>query len=249
MDCGLANELTYPAATLTAGAVTGTGVTFTASAAIFSAGDVGKILRVGGGIAEITGFNTTTQLIGDFVQDITEIIPNSDDVPLVAASGDWSLTAEFTSFTGLQHLTGQTVQMLGDGNVFPAQEVAADGSVTFSQPVSKAIVGLGFQAQMQTLYLDTGEPTIQGRRKKISALTTRVHQTRGLKMGSDFDHLTEYKMRTTQLMGQPIALETGDQRIIMNPSWNIYGQICIQQDYPLPATILGVIPEVTVGDK
>ena len=248
VDAGLTSTPVTPAATLIPSAATGTGVTFSASAAVFAPGDVGKVIRVGGGIATITGYNNAFQLVGDLTRDITDTIPNSADVPLPVAAGSWSLDSEFTTFTGLQHLTGQTVKMLGDGNVFPDQVVSASGSVTFPEPVSKAIVGLGFVAQMQTLYLDVGEPTIQGKRKKIAALTTRVHETRGLKMGSDFDHLTEFKMRSTQPLGSPIELETGDQRLIMDPSWNIYGQICIQQDYPLPATVLGVVPEIVVGD-
>jgi hypothetical protein len=203
---------------------------------------------MGGGIATITGFNNTSQLVGTVTQEIADTVPNTDEVA-PAEEGDWSLTEPFTTFGGLQHLVGQTVKMLGDGNVFPDQVVADDGTVTFSQPVSKACVGLGFTAQMQTLYLDVGEPTIQGKRKKIAALTARVTETRGLKMGSDFDHLTEYKMRTGSVpMGQPIPLETGDQRIVMDPTWNVYGQICIQQDYPLPASVLGVVPEIVVGD-
>lgn len=67
-------------------------------------------------------------------------------------------------------------------------------------------------------------------------------------MGSTFGTLKEFKQRTNEPMGQPIALFTGDQRIIMDPSWNVEGRICIRQDYPLPATVLGVIPEVVIGD-
>lgn len=249
VDAGLTNTLTYPAATVRASAASGAGVLFSTSAAVFAIGDVGKILRMGGGIATITGYNNASQLIGTITRTITDVVPNTSPVEVAPVeAGDWSLTAQFTTFGGLQHLTGQTVKLLGDGNVFPDQVVSATGTVVFSQPVSKAVVGLGFQAQMQTLYLDVGEPTVQGKRKKISALTTRVHETRGLKMGSDFNHLTEFKMRNSQPMGQPIELETGDQRIIMDPTWNIYGQICLQQDYPLPASILGVIPEIVIGD-
>lgn len=248
VDSGLTNSLTYPAAIVTASAASGNGVTFSASVAVFTSGDVGKILRMGGGIATITAFSNSSQLVGNITRDINFTYPNSADIPLPAGSGAWSLTSQFTTFSGLQHLAGQTVKMFGDGNVFPDQVVTDAGIVTFSQPVSKAVVGLGYQCQMQTLYLDVGEPTLQGKRKKIAALTARVHQTRGLKMGSTFNTLTEYKMRSDQPMGQPIELFTGDQRIIMDPSWNVYGQICIQQDYPLPATVLGVVPEIVVGD-
>lgn len=248
VDAGLANNLTYPAAGLSVDVYTGA-ATFTADAAVFNAGQVGSVLRVGGGIATITAFDSTTQLRGTFTRSMTDTIPNSSPpVPLPAVEGEWSLTAPSDQFWGLQHLVGQTVAILGDGNVFPNQVVAVDGSVTLSQPVTKVAVGLPFQAQMQTLYLDLGtSDSVQGKFKKVSGLTTRVHETRGLKMGSDFDHLVEYKMRASQPYGQPIDLQTGDQWIIMDPSWNIYGQICIQQDYPLPATVLGVVPVVTVG--
>lgn len=249
VDAGLTNTLVYPAATIRASAASGTGVLFSTNAGVFTSGDVGKILRMGGGVATITGFNNASQLVGTITRAIVDVVPNTSPVEVAPVnSGDWSLTAQFTTFGGLQHLTGQTVKLLGDGNVFPDQVVSATGTVTFSQPVSKAVVGLGYQCQGKTLDLDVGEPTIQGKRKKVAALTTRVHETRGLKYGSDFDHLTEFKMRSSQPMGQPIELETGDQRIIMDPIWKVDGRICFQQDYPLPASVLGVIPEIVVGD-
>jgi hypothetical protein len=34
----------------------------------------------------------------------------------------------------------------------------------------------------------------------------------------------------------------------MDPLWDVPGQVCIQVDDPLPATILGVIPEIVLGD-
>jgi hypothetical protein len=110
------------------------------------------------------------------------------------------------------------------------------------------VAGLAYTCQLQTLYLDVGEPTIQGKRKNISAMTVRVDQSRGLKMGQTFDDLTEFKDRNLNTIGFPIELFTGDDRIIIGGGWNSEGQLCIQQDYPLPATILGVIPEIQVGD-
>jgi hypothetical protein len=43
-------------------------------------------------------------------------------------------------------------------------------------------------------------------------------------------------------------LVTGDARTLIDPSWDVPGQYCIQQSDPLPATVLGVIPEIVVGD-
>ena len=43
-------------------------------------------------------------------------------------------------------------------------------------------------------------------------------------------------------------LVTGDAMTIVDPKWAEQGQFCIEQTLPLPATITGVIPRVTIGD-
>lgn len=248
VDCGLTNTLTYPNSILYASGFTGN-VAFAAVSPVFGPGDVGKVIRMGGGIGVVTSVSGSGTIFVTLTRNITNLIWNGTSyvVPF-ADAGTWSLTAEDTTFGNLQHLEGANVAILGDGNVFPNQ-IVRNGQITLDHPCSKVTIGLPFMPQLQTLYLDVGEPTIQGKRKRIAALTTRVADTRGLAFGSTFDTLTEYKQRDTQLMGQPIELQTGDQRIVMDPSWNIYGQVCIQQNYPLPATVLGVIPEIIIGDS
>ncbi len=259
LDCALMNELTYPNATVTASTdEPGPGVIFTAdTAATFSPSDVGKVLRMGGGIATITAYIDGMNLEGTITREIQEVLygdpsvytdpTNAADIPLPQGPGDWSLTAPITTVTGLDHLEGQIVSVLADGSVMP-QRTVVNGSITLDHSATKVVVGLPYSSRLQTLNLDTGEPTIQGKRKLISALTVRVAETRGLQMGPAFDDMAEYKMRDDQPMGQPILPETGDQRIIMGPDWQEEGVICIRQDYPLPAQVLGIIPEITIGD-
>ena len=40
---------------------------------------------------------------------------------------------------------------------------------------------------------------------------------------------------------------TGEERVILDPTWNSNGRILIRQDNPLPCTILAAIPEVDIG--
>jgi hypothetical protein len=80
--------------------------------------------------------------------------------------------------TGLDHLEGETVGILADGSVLP-QQVVANGKITLQQPASKIIIGLPYVSDGQTLNIDTGEPTTQGKRKKIPSATLRVERTRG----------------------------------------------------------------------
>lgn len=222
-----------------------------ASDPVFSTSMIGWIARVGGGIIKITEFINTTSVKGQVIQPITDIIPNDPlKRPQIALAGMWTLDKPFTKVFGLDHLEGQLISVLADGGVINDLRVE-DGSITLPQPVTKIIAGYGFQAQLQTMPLDLGQEinSVQGKRKKIAALTVRCKDSRGVKAGMTFDTVTPIKeMNRVTLMGLPIKLFTADERIIMDPLWDIPGQICIQIDDPLPSTVLGVIPEVVVGD-
>lgn len=248
VDAGLTTVPVFPSATLTIGAASGIGVSFTSNVALWSAGNVSEVIRAGGGIAVIKTYVDTFTVLCDIIRPITDVDDFRNPVTVwPQLSGTWSVAPPVSVISGLDHLEGETVAILGDGNVFPQQAVTG-GQVILSQPCSKVAVGLPYIAQLQTLYLDTGEPTIQGKRKNIIAMTMRVDQTRGLEAGPTFDDLTSYKDRDLNTIGQPIELFTGDQRLLIGGGWTTEAQMCVQQANPLPATILGLIPEIQVGD-
>lgn len=163
-----------------------------------------------------------------------------------------------TSFTGGEHLAGLTVTGLADGIVIPEFTMPTTGQFTLSSAASKVTVGLAFTPQLQTLPIDLGEPTVQGKVKKITGVTVRVAQTLGLSIGSSFDTLKPMKdlIRgnvSTTLVGQGsdqrvTDLVNGDAFTALDPTYTVPGQYCIEQPYPYPATILGVFPQITVGD-
>lgn len=250
VDCGLDYPLTYPSAGVSVSGASGV-VVVTADAAVFAPGDVGKVWRGGGGFGTVTGYTSTTQITVTLTSDIVEVIADQPGtaVPVPIYSGQWSLTAPVTTVSGLSHLEGKTVKVLGDGNVF-SDKVVTGGAITLDQPCSRIIVGLGYTAQLQTLDIESAQGTIQGNRKKLGKLTVKVQNTRGIKYGPNFSQLTEVKQRGPSVpMGTPIPLFTGSFEVIMDPSWNVEGRVSIQQDYPLPASILAVAPDVEIGDK
>lgn len=247
VDCGVQSTLTTPAANLTASSNTGT-VTFTADAAVFTANSVGQVIRMGGGIATVGTFTSPTIVVGTLSQNITNVLQDDDNTPAPAASGSWSIATPSTTFLGLDYLNGKTVSINADGAVITPQ-VVVNGAITLPQAASKVTAGLGFQWQFQTMPLDTGEPTVQGKRKKIGALNLKFKETRGVQAGRTFSTLVQMKDLTApNQLGQPIPLITGDARVIMDPLWDVPGQICLQGNDPVPATILGVIPEIVIGD-
>lgn len=248
VDCGIQSTLVYPNGDLFVSAPSGTAEAESSIPAFFP-DSAGVILRVNGGIATITEYHDPQHVTIVWTQPATEVFPISN-IPHGGVPNGWSLATPSTVFGGLDYLEGQTVEILADGNVQTPQ-VVTNGTVTLSEPATKVTVGLKYIPQLQTMKLDMGNEndSIQGKRKKISALTVRCHETRGLSYGHTFDSLTPIKeFNQGMTLNQTIPLVSGDERVIMDPSWNVEGQICLQQDNPLPATVLGVVPEIAIGD-
>jgi hypothetical protein len=161
--------------------------------------------------------------------------------------------APTTNFIGAQHLAGETVTGLADGQVIPPFTMPASGNFTLSTPASLVTIGLGFECNLQTLPIDTGEPTIQTKEKKESLVTVRCVDTLGLEIGTNSGDLVPMKdliignvgSMTNELVTD---LVTGDARTAIDPAWTTTGQFYVRQSQPLPATITGVIPQLTVGD-
>lgn len=206
----------------------------------FTSGDVGKVVRINDGIGIIVAVLNSTNITVNLMTNLSSAWP--------ASQGAWSMTMPIKTLTGLDHLEGEMVSILADGNVM-AQQMVINGSIALSEPATAIVAGLSYLAQFQSLYLDVQtEGTIQSKRKKIPVVTVRVQDSRGLKLGPSFKDLVEIKERTFESMGQAIKPITGDERVLIPSGYTTQGQICAQQDQPLPATILGLIPEVTVGD-
>jgi hypothetical protein len=158
-----------------------------------------------------------------------------------------------TTFSGGEYLAGKTCTGLADGSVIPAFTMPADGNFTLATAASDVTVGLAFNCDLQTLYIDLGEPTVQTKQKKISGIALRVTQALGLSVGSDSSNLVDMKDLTIGNVGRMTnavvsGLVTGDAFTYADPKWQEQGQIFVRQAYPYPASILGFIPYVNVGD-
>lgn len=158
-----------------------------------------------------------------------------------------------TTFSGAQHLAGETVTGLADGLVITPFVMPVSGTFNLSTPASLVTIGLMFEAKLQTLPVDTGDPTIQGKQKKENKVTVRVVDTLGLNIGTTFDTAVPMQDFIIGNVGSltnvaVTDLVTGDGMTYIDPRWAEQGQFCISQTLPLPATILGVIPELAVGN-
>lgn len=194
-----------------------------------------------------------------YIERVAErIFPNGAVDAWCVDAGLQYVGAPASTFTGGEHLGGLTVTGLADGIPITPFVMPFNGIFTLPAPASKVTIGLGYVCDLQTLALDIGEPSAQGKVKKIPHVDVRVNQTLGLEIGPDFTQLTPMKDLvignvSSMLTGQPsqvvTGLVSGDARtFLMNSAYTIPGQYCIRQSLPLPASILGVFPSVVIGD-
>lgn len=189
-----------------------------------------------------------------YIERLTEVYyPNGVSDAFNVDAGISYSGAAATTFSGAQHLAGATVTGVADGVVIPPFAMPTSGTFVLGTAASKVTVGLSYLPQLQTLALDLGEPTVQGKMKQITAVTLRCKDALGLQIGSTFATCVDMQdlvignvgSMTNQLVTN---LVTGDARTIIDAAYTVPGQYCIQQTRPWPASVLGVIPQIEVGD-
>ena len=248
VDCGLRLGTTWPDARIQIAATEGDGVQVDAESPIFAAGDVGKILRFGGGKMRVATYSNAYSITVNIVRDITEIVPFSNPVQVKRAeSGQWSLDAEVTTIRGLEHLEGEAVSVLADGNVVKGLAVTG-GSITLPQAASRVAVGLKYRSLAKNLPLNVDGLTLENKRQRITGMAMRLNNTRGLTGGNSLNALYALKLRTGEDYGEATELKSGMTTLLVEPIWDNEVTSYLVQDDPLPATVLGYVLETELGD-
>ena len=166
---------------------------------------------------------------------------------------DSGLTYEgspITTVTGLNHLEGEAVDILADGAVHPSKTVSG-GQVTLDYPAATIQAGLGYVSKIETMRIEAGSQggTAQGKTKRIHAVILRFWRSLGVKVGPSSDKLDVLPFRSSaDPMGEPPPLFTGDKKIRFRGGYGREGRMVIQQDQPLPLTVIALIPQLSTFD-
>jgi len=154
-----------------------------------------------------------------------------------------------TTLTNLDHLEGQSVQILADGAVHPNRTVTA-GAITLDYAASVVQVGLGYDSTIKTMDLEGASfsGTSQTKVTHIGKVSLRFLDTLGCKFG-DGVTMDTIPFRTSSMpMNQPPTIFTGDKEVQF-PSGHVKNKhIVIKQTQPLPLHLLGIFPRMMVAD-
>lgn len=158
--------------------------------------------------------------------------------------------APTSAISGLDHLEGETVQILADGAAHP-DRVVENGSVELQWEASVVHAGLPAPCAMCTMSIEAGSAngTAQAKQKKITNVGVRMHRSLGGNLGPTRDNLELLNFRRpSQPMGAPPPLFSGDMITAWRGGFERDARIWYTNDQPLPVTLLGLMPIVSTND-
>ena len=190
--------------------------------------------------------NGTTRRYVEFMTPFFDEAVSQTDAHFVDCGLRYS-GAPVSTFSGLSHLEGQTVSVLADGAARP-DSVVTGGSTSLSRgTASVAVIGLGYQSNMQTErieYQSRAISTVQGKQKRLHSVLIRLWRTLGGQAGPDATTLDDIIVRkANDPMDSAPPLIDDDYVLSWPGGFETPGRVYIRQDQPLPMTILAIVAD------
>jgi len=163
--------------------------------------------------------------------------------------------AAATVISGLDHLEGEAVAVLADGNEVTGH-VVASGAITLVNEASKVHVGLPYTPAIELLDIDTASAG-EGLKElsvSVSKVFIHVEKSRGGFVGTRQDANSGQSITFQEITPRfqsdnydTLSLKTYKQEVVIDPQWGDSGGVRIEQRSPLPLAILSVTPRVDIG--
>jgi hypothetical protein len=154
----------------------------------------------------------------------------------------------YNEITGLDHINGKKVQVVGDGS-FVEEATVTNNKITTTDYYNTLLVGLPYDSILQPLPI---QPSIrfsssQGTVKAITKSIVRFYKSLGGLVGEAGQRLTSIDaLRTTDLAGQILEVTTGEERFFHASDWDRNKIIEIRQNLPYSMTVLSLMTDVSM---
>lgn len=234
-------------------AVTITGITkadpcVVTAANTFSDGDQIKIV----GVVGMTEVNNKVYTISNPTAANFELRDKLDTVDIdstgftLYVSGGTAQQVDNT-FSGLGHLEGETVSVLGDGSVH-ADVVVNSAKVVLTEYYNKVHIGRPFVSKLMPMKIElqTQTGSARAKKKKISQILFSFYKTLGAEFGTtEGSEIIPFR-KTTDPMGSPPPLFTGEKVQTFPGGYELNGDIYVEQKQPLPMTVRSITARMQI---
>jgi hypothetical protein len=166
-----------------------------------------------------------------------------------------------TSISGLSHLVGEVISVVGDGVVINDGDpdgvnaalftVLPGGTINATLPASSIIhAGLPIRyAELELLDLDVAglQTQIRDKKKRVNFATLLLEKTcRTFYAGPSASRMYQVKLDPAE-SNQAGVLFTGQETISLDADYNDTGRVFIRMTDPLPISVLGILPYTEFG--
>lgn len=151
--------------------------------------------------------------------------------------------AATNTISGLDHLEGETVQVLANGAVHPDRVVSPGGSITLDALYTDVVAGLKYTSEIETLNMNPpdAEGSSTGKVARIDHIVLSLFESIGGEIGPDVDNLDPLVFRDgSDPMDAGTPYFTGDKKIAYRGPFQRAKSIIIRQDQPLPFNVLSL---------
>jgi hypothetical protein len=203
----------------------------------------GTFVNVGIDISTI--YTVTQRTIDGSTHKYLEVM---QDDSLLDSSKTVTTGLPTSTFTGLDHLEGETVKVIADGSVM-TDRVVSSGSITIERDAETSCeIGLDMTPTVKTLPIEIANMGSQiGKRKRISEVVLRVNNTGDFTVNND-----KVSFRTFGAAGAGSPLDaappifTGDKKVKGLLGFDERQQITISQNEPADLQVLSVTMNVNI---
>lgn len=149
----------------------------------------------------------------------------------------------------MDHLEGETVEIVRDGVVEPTQVVPTTPfTITFDSAATTDFqVGLEYTVQAKTMPTEPvlGSGSVQGVKKRIVQVDALLNETKDLVINGK---QISFRNFGVAVLDKPIEAFTGLKTAHGILGYSATGQITLTQNVPLPMTVLGLEYKLSVGN-
>lgn len=165
------------------------------------------------------------------------------------ATSNWANLTD--TYTGLDHLAGQTVSVFADGGTHEDVVVDSDGQIVLNNLAHKGVAGLGYTSTIKSLPIRVLQYFTETRGKAKALYATELRLWKSLGGEIDFgDRVVDIEYRDNEAaLGKAPDLFTGITEMAPSSAYDSEARVNIVNSEPVPFNLLSMVYELDINDQ